>query len=72
MGTREGQVDFILPSAPYVLVFKGFFMRFLFFGVLILLHTCAAFWFYLRGRDLAGVFNVSCISLLVYLLLMKP
>ncbi|QWV93870.1 hypothetical protein KP004_01355 [Geomonas oryzisoli] len=46
-------------------------MHLSFFGALILVHACAAVWFYRRGRDLAGVFNLSCISLLVYLLLMR-
>jgi len=46
-------------------------MIFLFIGSLILLHGSLAACFYQRGKETAAVFNLSCISLQVYLLYMK-
>ena len=43
-------------------------MRLAVFVALILAHACAAVWFYRRGRDLPGVFNLSCITFLLYVL----
>jgi hypothetical protein len=46
-------------------------MFFLCFGSLILLHLALAAVFYRRGNQIAGVFNLSCITLVVYVLLRR-
>jgi len=46
----------------------GEIMLMLFFGSLILLHGSLAVLFFRRGNQTAGVFNLSCITLLAYVL----
>lgn len=46
-------------------------MHLSFFGALILVHACVALWFYRRGRHVAGTFNLSCITLLLYVMYLK-